>query len=270
MLRVLPLFLLCSCVPEYEYGTSQDGGVDAPADVVPDVPVETATQDREAPTSLLTGCVLLLHMEETSWSGAGAVKDSSGQGNNGTATGTATTTSAGKFGRAASLDGSGWIDVTDKPSLHVSDKLTIAAWIYPTALSDGSASPGIFSKRRGFGDNVAFTLFLYTNNQAYVDVQAARFNGNFVFGNNTWYHVAIVYDGALVDPTQRAKLYVNGTLDRAHTADATITPNTENLQIGNLPNGGHTFTGRIDEVAMWTRALSAEEIKKVAEATGPL
>jgi hypothetical protein len=262
-------------MPSYEFasGPSHEAGPDVGLpEAGPDAPPDGGQYDAsDAPVvTLLTDCVLLLHMEETTWSGANAVKDSSGQGNHGTAAGNTTTVATGKFGRGAAFDGSGWIEVTHRTSMNVTDKLTVAAWIYPTGLTDGSPSPGIVSKRRGFNDNVAFTLFIYANNQAYADVHNARFNSSFVLSNSSWFHVALVYDGTLTDVTQRAKLYIDGKLDRTNTADATIPPNTENLRIGDLPGGGNTFIGRIDEVAMWTRALSSDEIKKLAEATGPL
>jgi hypothetical protein len=40
--------------------------------------------------------------------------------------------------------------------------------------------------------------------------------------------------------------------------------------VGNLPNGGDVFRGRIDEVAVWSRALSPLEILALATASGPL
>jgi hypothetical protein len=47
------------------------------------------------------------------------------------------------------------------------------------------------------------------------------------------------------------------------------------LTVGYLPQGAMLdpngyFTGLIDEVAIWTRALSANEIQSLYKATGPL
>jgi hypothetical protein len=49
-----------------------------------------------------------------------------------------------------------------------------------------------------------------------------------------------------------------------------ISPYTSSLSVGDLPDGGGRFVGRIDEVAIWMRALSADEISALANATGPL
>jgi hypothetical protein len=222
---------------------------------------------------LLDQCVLLMHFEESGWSGTTAeVQDSSGLGNHGTASNTATTTSAnGKFGRAASFDGTGWVIVPDSPSLRATTALTYSAWIYPTGL-DGSRSPGIITKRRGFGDSSAYTMFLWSNDNLYVDLDGEdyRFASNTVFQSANWYHVAVVYDATL-QSGMRAQIYVNGVLDIASEETSTsISPYDSDLLIGDLPGGGDTFMGRIDEVAIWTRALSATEIAQVYARTAPL
>lgn len=208
--------------------------------------------------------VLNMHMEEASWAGvAGEVKDSSGAGNNGTAVGTATTTADGKFGRGGLFDGKGSVTIPDSSSLHASTVLTLAAWIYPTALvaTDTVTAQGIISKRAGYDDNSAFSMFL-SGGKLYVDIQTEnnRFASNATFTNNQWYHVAVVFDGSL-PAASRVSVYINGVLDiTANEDSAAIAPYTSNLVIGLLPNGGENFIGRIDEVGMWTRALSAAEI----------
>jgi hypothetical protein len=208
--------------------------------------------------------VLNMHMEEASWAGvAGEVKDSSGAGNNGTAVGTATTTADGKIGRGGLFDGTGSVTIPDSSSLHASTVLTIAAWIYPTALvaTDTVVAQGIVSKRTGYGDNSAFSLFLSAG-KLNVDIQTEnnRFTSNATFTNNQWYHVAVVFDGNLAAEA-RVSVYINGVLDVTASEESTsIAPYTSNLVIGLLPNGGDNFIGRIDEVGMWTRALSAAEI----------
>jgi hypothetical protein len=225
--------------------------------------------------SLLDDCVLLMHFEEASWSmKSGEVKDSSGLGNHGTATASTITTSApaqGKFGRAAKLDGSGAIVVPDAVSLHAGAALTVAAWIYPTTIT--SNGPGIVSKRRGFGSDTAFALFLYDSPVTFfADVQGEddRFHSLAVFLPNVWHHVALVYDGSLAQ-NNRSRLYVDGQLDTIgveHAAE--LEPYTSELSIGDLPGGGERFIGLIDEVAVWTRALGPAEIQDVYAAPAAL
>lgn len=218
----------------------------------------------------LAGCVLLLHFDEASWAGAGAVLDSSGQGNHGTAMGTAAPDAAGRIGGAAQFDGGGYIRVPSSASLQFTTALTYAVWVYPTALNGGTNefSPGVLSKRLGFEDDVAFTLFFYKQNHAFADLQNVRVETSTPFANASWSHVAVVYDADATDPNARARIYVNGVLDVTHTADPVFASNNEELRVGDLPGGGNPFQGKIDEVAVWTRALSAAEVKGLYDNKG--
>ena len=246
-------------------GAGKEGGTDGPAQGGEGAPPEGVDgADEGGSVVSLEDCVLLLHMDELTWSGNGSVMDSSGKGNDGTPEGTATTTANGKFGRAALLDGNGWVDVPSSLTLDGPvTQLTYSAWIYPTGLTDGTASPGILSKRQGYAENVDYTLFLWTSNEAWVDLQAFRSNSVTVFTNGAWYHVAVVYDGTQTAAGAGETIYVNGELDSVHAADPSLAANTQDVLIGNLPGGGNNFIGMIDEVAIWTRALSSGEIKSL-------
>jgi concanavalin A-like lectin/glucanase superfamily protein len=224
---------------------------------------------------LLSGCVLLMHFEEAGWSmKPGEVQDSSGLGNHGTPSSASLTTSTaaqGKFGRAAKFDGSGGVVVADAPSLRANGALTVAAWIRPTALDPNG--PGIVAKRRGFGSDTAFALFLYDAAfHLYGDVQGeeSRFNTLKSFAVDNWYHVALVFDGSAAE-SERSSLYVNGMLDVTSGEPSTqIEPYTSDVVIGNLIGGGAPFSGLIDEVAIWTRALGPGEVHDVFAAAEPL
>lgn len=213
------------------------------------------------------GLALLLHMDEADWTAGDSVVDASGNGNHGTVSGTAVPTADGKIGGAGLFDGSGWIVVPDADSLHPTDELTCAVWVFPTGLADGVTmlpSPGIVSKREAFGANVAFTMFVYELNNAYVDIQADRFHSDAALSNGEWYHLAFVYDGK-AESALRTRIYVNGVLDSVHASDSSFSPNTQDVQVGGLPGGGEPFIGKLDELALWTRALTPAEIQSVYE-----
>src|SRR5262249_34551896 len=61
------------------------------------------------------------------------VIDASGQGNTGTIS-SATRATTGKFGGALSFNGTNaWVTIADAPSLHLTNGITIEAWVNPTS-----------------------------------------------------------------------------------------------------------------------------------------
>jgi len=80
-----------------------------------------------------------------------------------------------------------------------------------------------------------------------------------------WVHLAGVYDGAWW------RLYRNGQLKHTVLASATLDVEGETWAIGaDLSGDDHFFDGMIDEPVIYNRALSADEIAVLADATNPL
>lgn len=77
---------------------------------------------------------------------------------------------------------------------------------------------------------------------------------------NQWQHAALVYDGAAL------KLYMNGTLEASVPASGTITNTSVDFLLGDLLFQLEHFylDGRIDEVALFSRAVSATEVECLA------
>jgi chitodextrinase len=72
---------------------------------------------------------------------------------------------------------------------------------------------------------------------------------------NTWAHLAATYDRATM------RLYVNGVQVASRAQTGAIATSTNPLQIGGDSIYGQYFAGRIDEVRIYNRALSAAEIQ---------
>ncbi len=220
--------------------------------------------------SLRDNCVLLLHLDEADWStGPDTVRDASGQGNHGTALDGVTPTAGGRFGGAAAFDGNGWIEVDDAPSLQVTSALTVSAWVWLDKIGP-DYWPGIVSKRLAYEDQTAFSLHMGTNGEVTVDVgeESDRFVSAQFLGKAEWRHLAFVYDGG-AEATERVRLYIDGALDTvAYAEETSIAPSSADLLIGNLVSGGSLLEGRIDEVAVWLRALAPTEIQALL--SGPV
>ncbi|HNW60910.1 MAG TPA: FlgD immunoglobulin-like domain containing protein [bacterium] len=72
---------------------------------------------------------------------------------------------------------------------------------------------------------------------------------------NEWIHLAVTYDGS------RLVGYMNGMLDKSRAVSGLIHKSSVPLLIGRLQNS-YNFNGMIDEVSVWDRALSPQEIRE--------
>lgn len=223
--------------------------------------------------TLRQGCVLALHMDEASWSGAtGEVRDDCGNDNPGTVKGSANTVANGVKGRAGSFSGNACIDIADAPALHGTTGLTLSAWIFPTALN-GMDSNGVISKRLAMGSQSEYNLYVWTGNHVWVDLDGEndRFSGTALIANNAWAQLTMVYDGTRAT-AQRVRVYVNGSLDvTMPETSASLTAFTSTLHVGCMPAATtpQNFIGQLDEVAIWNRALSDAELTQWYTATKP-
>ena len=174
----------------------------------------------------------------------------------------------GKYGNAVRLSGEpgSWVEVPDSPSLDITDKITLMAWVYPTRFTNEWLRIIV---KTWAGDTAPWMVYgLY---------QQGASNGKVGFimsvdggrevrcGNgpspqlplNQWTHLAATYDGS------RMKLYYNGELKVETAATGRIDTNDVPLSIGRNSEGNREhYVGLIDEVAIWNAALDESEIKK--------
>jgi hypothetical protein len=187
-------------------------------------------------------------------SGATAL-DSSGRNNNGTVT-SAVWTTAGKFGRALAFNGtSSWVTVADAAALDLTTGMTLEAWVNPTSLSGWRTA---LLKEAGGGLSYALYANDNTPNPA-VTIQTGGTDRSAVGTSplplNTWTHLASTYDGA------QLRLYVNGVQVGSRAQTGSILVSTGPLRVGGNAVWREFFSGLIDEVRVYNRALSPGEIQ---------
>ncbi|MDM8530766.1 Ig-like domain-containing protein [Anaerolineales bacterium HSG25] len=177
------------------------------------------------------------------------------------------------FGNALHFDGAN--DVVDVGDLDILDgvsQYSIEAWVKFDTFSSWDT---VFGKRTGDSDR-AVVLQSY-DSLGTIGVSAAGGYGKSTTGllsPNTWYHIAIVYDGTQTGNADRLKLYVDGalqTLTFSGSVPAT-TPvdSSSRLVLGAEYNGTSAvsgssrvavpFNGILDDVRLWTVARTAAEI----------
>jgi len=74
-----------------------------------------------------------------------------------------------------------------------------------------------------------------------------------------WMHWTAVFDST----THRFSLYHNGRLADASTLPAPVLPGEPDLDIGRWYQGGRSVAGVIDDYAVWSRALSGDEVAAI-------
>lgn len=195
------------------------------------------------------------------WRASGDASDFVG-GNNGTFHGSVTF-APGKVGQAFSFDGNGCVRVPDSPSLRCTNALTIEAWIYP---ADVGGYHEIVSRWVA-----GYTTSVYPDGRIYLAVfdsgpgSAVTIWSTNAAPLNQWTHFAGTYDGSAL------RIYINGICEGQIPYNRGIFPGSCDLSIGSV--GGYytgpissAFIGRIDEPAVYNRALSATEIQAIYNA----
>ncbi|MFN8497212.1 MAG: LamG-like jellyroll fold domain-containing protein [Anaerolineae bacterium] len=79
---------------------------------------------------------------------------------------------------------------------------------------------------------------------------------------NAWNHIMVAYDGGQSDPSQRLKLFVNGSLDSAVAPQAGPCGHDPFLILGGALFE-RPFKGRLDEVTLYRSALTAREVADI-------
>lgn len=193
--------------------------------------------------------------------------DFSGNGNSATAVGGPGAWATGKLGKAYDLQqvNNGHFNAGSAASLDNIEKITIVAWTAPDnagETSSGACSGGNLIQKAEwcFG-------FAGTSNKWKLQYRWSFGGTNWITSsapftpNGTYHHVALTYDGSSTsnDPV----IYVDGipqTLDDASPGGTRNDDSGGDLIIGMGVADINEYDGRIDEIRVYNRVLSAAEI----------
>ena len=206
-----------------------------------------------SPCPIYTGLVGQWGFDETTGTTAA---DQSGNGLNGTITG-ATHTTTGKFGNDLTFNGtSNLVSVADNAKLDLTTGMTLEAWVNPSTLSGLWRTVGIKENTGAlvyslYAGNDTNTASGHVSTPAESDTRSAA---NAV-PLNAWTHLATTYDGSSL------KIYVNGVLASSKAVTGSMPNSSGALKLGGNSVWGEWFKGQLDEIRLYSRALTAGQIQ---------
>ncbi|MGA1821190.1 MAG: putative Ig domain-containing protein [Thermoplasmatota archaeon] len=229
-------------------------------------PLEIATTDNEAYWSF----------------DQGDAADDSGNLHHGRVTGAIATTGVSLTSGALSFDGDGdFVEVPYHSNFNISDEITVDAWIYPTFTDSGEHM--IISKGGSwdFDDSQDYELTMDKDRPLF---QIKEKDTDEWYGaapadpieKNRWTHVAGVYDGS------NFKIFIDG-IEPSSYFDGWDVNYKGSAYPGGLPRANHPvyigrraeaswgslwYKGKIDDARIWDRALTTNEILRLASIPG--
>lgn len=199
--------------------------------------------------------------------------DRSGQGNHGTIVGAKPT--IGKIGQALGFNGSNSYAETAPSNFNINGNImSMSVWVNPLNYINDGLIREVFRHEYKDSSNQGGYLFSWRGDWSDVWEVGIRLNDNgtlkfnycssmnqSVIPANTWTNIIFVSDGS------DFKCYVNGALHGSTVLNNGNIQGGKSLIIGAYSvNGGaksRFFNGSIDDVRIYNRALSAEEVKQL-------
>lgn len=226
-----------------------------------DAPLAIDSESPDAADPLFADCALHLAVDQTEWTGDVGEVTTRCQPHPGTAVGGARVVIDPFRDAVAELDGgTSCIEFGSPASLEPADALTLSAWVLPT--HSDMAPHGVIAKRVAFQVASQYALFVQ-NSLASADINDAtdRFSFQSPVEIGTWQQLTIVFDGRKATGV-RVSAFRNGVLDTvAPDSESTVANLDSPFFVGCMPDGpSQSFIGRLDDVIVWTRALSEVEV----------
>ncbi len=198
--------------------------------------------------------------------GSGRIAEDSWNENDGTfGNGSAFTEpdwSKGKRGRALSFDGTDDHVTVDQIAVPAGNaERTLTAWAKMESGNTNTVDKNVVGYGRsntaehfgityGLGSSYCWGLWGYGSTYDLWSQDNGCSSGQVRL--NTWYHIAVAYDGTT------EYIYINGKLANKQTVDLNTTATS--LEIGSSPASDNDFPGQIDEVRLYNQSLEPRQV----------
>lgn len=230
-------------------GNSMDGDVADDGDIITsDGRMIDAAVDAAGP---FAGCqndsdLIACYRFETA---APALQDGSSFGNDGSSSSGVSLVASGRVGGAMQFTGSAsGFTVPNDPSLNVT-AVTVEAWVFLNVVPTGGARVGVLDK------DSMYAMFVYGDQTVRCTIAATVISAPITVAAAQWTHLACSYSGSA-----GGRIYQDGVLKGTQTPMGAIPNVNSPMGVGmNSPNGD-SLNGKLDEVKVWRRVLSATDI----------
>ena len=212
-------------------------------------------------SDLHTGLVGLWHFNEKTAGtlpGVTDFQDSSLNSNYGTASNSPTLGAAGIFSSSVEFDASSeGVIIPDDSVFDITDTISVSVWIYPKAetltydrfVEKDFATSWYFGSGAGPND-----LSVWINNGR------RAFSATNIVPVNQWSHALFTFDKD-AGGADEIKIYLNGIQVASGDYSTAIGIDNADISIArNLSTLSRSFTGKIDELAIWNRVLDPNEV----------
>ena len=160
---------------------------------------------------------------------------------------------AGDGDKAVTLNGSSqYVSIAAADALNLTAAFSVSTWIYWTSALKG----GIVEKTIGGVVNTQWSLYIETGSFcAQVTLSGPTYVTVCTTATGDLAHaLTMTYDGATL------RLFLNGVTVGTPAAASGVSGGSGVTLLGDLAVGGYKFGGRLDEINIWNRALTAAEI----------
>lgn len=191
------------------------------------------------------------------------VGDSSGNRLDGTLVGDARIVDDPIRGKVLELDGEGdWVDCGNDLLFDMAREITLSSWIKvdgPLNIWRTVIAKGTSWKLQGWGNGLKFVC-----GAGDIHLDSGVLGSTSIY-DGRWHHVTGVYDG------RTATLYIDGRRDVSAAVVGSIASNSLNVRIGwDAHRTEWAWKGRIDDVHVYSYALSEDEIRDLYQGKEPV
>ncbi len=185
---------------------------------------------------------------------------------------------AGQFGGALNFDGADdFVRLATAPgSFDVQSEISITGWFNRASVGTDDIIISKRGERVGVAGFPGYEIHINNGNDRLmfiiddnINVYSLQSVASFTVPG--WNHFTVVYDRQNAGD---CRVYINGIDDsgQAMGVPTSLTPVSNNLDLvlGAMSSSGHNFDGALDDLSVWNRKLTAEEVRIIFQRSGPL